>query len=163
HRGVGACGRPVLYSGTPRRSRPAPPREHRAGLRVAPRAPAPVERGRRAPRARAPLVRCARAAGGRAGAARVSVAAPRSAAQPLVLGLIDAARRSVDVELFVLTDTQVVRALVSAHARGVAVRVLLDPSQRPSDAAYAALQHAGVLVRHYRSGGELLHAKAMVT
>ncbi|TMB89180.1 MAG: phosphatidylserine/phosphatidylglycerophosphate/cardiolipin synthase family protein [Chloroflexi bacterium] len=82
--------------------------------------------------------------------------------RPLVIGLIDAARRSLDVELFVLTDTGAVRAIEAAHARGVAVRVLLDPSQRPSDPSFAALRDAGIAVRLYRSRGERLHAKAAV-
>src|SRR5207244_5047928 len=66
---------------------------------------------------------------------------------PLVIDLIEAAHTSLDLELFVLTDTGVVHALESAHARGVAIRVLLDPSQRPSDPSFAALRAAGVDAR----------------
>jgi cardiolipin synthase A/B len=87
---------------------------------------------------------------------------PGTEIRPLALELINGARRTLDLELFVITDTGVVRALEAAHARGVAVQVLLDPSQRPSDPPFAALRAAGVDVRWYRSRGELLHAKALV-
>ena len=61
-----------------------------------------------------------------------------------------------------LTDTGIVHALEAAAARGVDVRILLDPSQPSSAPSYAALRGAGVDVRWYRSQGELLHAKAIV-
>ena len=96
--------------------------------------------------------------------ASIDVAAtlPGAEIRPLALGLIDGAQHSLDLELFVLTDTGVVHALEAAGLRGVTVRVLLDPSQPSSDASYAALHDAGIEVRWYRSHGELLHAKAIV-
>jgi phosphatidylserine/phosphatidylglycerophosphate/cardiolipin synthase-like enzyme len=92
---------------------------------------------------------------------RVLVAAtlPAPSIRPLVMRLIDGATASLDLELFVLTDTGVVHAIERARARGVAVRVLLDPGQRPSDGPAATLAAAGVSVRRYRSSGEKLHAK----
>jgi cardiolipin synthase len=92
----------------------------------------------------------------------VAATLPAAEIRPLAQGLIDAAQHSLDLELFVLTDTGVVHALEAAAARGVAVRVLLDPSQPSSDASYAALRSDGVTVRWYRSRGDLLHAKAIV-
>jgi phosphatidylserine/phosphatidylglycerophosphate/cardiolipin synthase-like enzyme len=92
----------------------------------------------------------------------VAATLPGSEIRPLALGVIGGAIRSLDLELFVLTDTGVVHALESAAQRGVDVRVLLDPSQPSSDASYAALRAAGIRVRWYRSRGELLHAKAIV-
>jgi cardiolipin synthase len=92
----------------------------------------------------------------------VAATLPGTEIRPLALDLIKTARVSLSIELFVLTDTGVVRALETAHARGVEIRLLLDPSQRPSDAPFAALRAAGVDVRRYRSRGELLHAKAIV-
>ena len=96
--------------------------------------------------------------------ASIGVAAtlPGVEIRPLAIGLIDGARQTLDLELFVLTDTGVVQALEAAAVRGVAVRVLLDPSQPSSDASYAALRGDGIQVRWYRSRGELLHAKAIV-
>ncbi|MGA7989012.1 MAG: phosphatidylserine/phosphatidylglycerophosphate/cardiolipin synthase family protein [Candidatus Dormiibacterota bacterium] len=92
----------------------------------------------------------------------VAATLPGAEIRPLALGLIGAARRSLDLELFVLTDTGVVHALEAAAQRGVRVRILLDPTQPSSDPAYNALLAAGIDVRWYRSSGELLHAKAMV-
>jgi phosphatidylserine/phosphatidylglycerophosphate/cardiolipin synthase-like enzyme len=84
---------------------------------------------------------------------------PGADIRPLALHLIDSARTTLDLELYVLTDTGIVHAVERAHDRGVRVRVLLDPGQRPSDGAAAELTAAGVEVRLYRSHGEKLHAK----
>jgi phosphatidylserine/phosphatidylglycerophosphate/cardiolipin synthase-like enzyme len=92
----------------------------------------------------------------------VAATLPGAEIRPLALALIDGARHSLDLELFVLTDTGVVHALESAAHRGVDVRILLDPSQPSSDPSYAALLAGGITVRWYRSHGELLHAKAIV-
>jgi len=92
----------------------------------------------------------------------VAATLPGAEIRPLALGLIDGALHSLDLELFVLTDTGVVHALEAAALRGVAVRVLLDPSQPSSDPAYVALRGDGIAIRWYRSRGELLHAKAIV-
>lgn len=87
---------------------------------------------------------------------------PFDEVRPLVLAGIEGATRSLDLELYVLTDVGLVHALERAHARGVAIRLLLDPSQRPSDAAAAELRARRVPLRLYAAHGELLHAKAMV-
>jgi cardiolipin synthase A/B len=92
----------------------------------------------------------------------VAATLPGTEIRPLALGVIDDARISLNLELFVLTDTGIVHALEAAHARGVTVHVLLDPSQSTSDPSFQALRAAGVAVAWYRSHGELLHAKAIV-
>jgi len=86
---------------------------------------------------------------------------PGADIRPLALGLVDGAYHTIDLEQFVLTDTGVVRALINAHHRGVRVRVLVDPGQRPSDAPAANLRAGGIDVRVYGGGGKL-HAKAAV-
>lgn len=92
---------------------------------------------------------------------RVLVAStlPGADIRPLALDLIDSARSTLDLELYVLTDTGIVHAIERAHRRGIRVRVLLDPGEHPSDHAIAILAAAGVPVRTYRSSGEKLHAK----
>ncbi|TME44673.1 MAG: phosphatidylserine/phosphatidylglycerophosphate/cardiolipin synthase family protein [Chloroflexi bacterium] len=87
---------------------------------------------------------------------------PATEIRPLALAVIESAHASLDLELFVLTDTGIVHALEAAQRRGVAIHVLLDPSQPSSDPSFHALRSAGVAVRLYRSHGELLHAKAIV-
>ena len=92
----------------------------------------------------------------------VAATLPATEIRPLAVAMIDGAARTLDLELFVLTDTGVVHALEAAQARGVRVHVLLDPTQHSSDPSYQALVAAGIAVRWYRSRGELLHAKAIV-
>jgi cardiolipin synthase A/B len=89
----------------------------------------------------------------------VAATLPGADIRPLALRLIDSARQTLDLELYVLTDTGVVHAIERARERGVRVRVLLDPSERPSDGPAAELAAAGVDVRLYRGHGEKLHAK----
>jgi phosphatidylserine/phosphatidylglycerophosphate/cardiolipin synthase-like enzyme len=92
----------------------------------------------------------------------VATTLPDTGIHALALELVETAHTSLDLELFVLTDAAVVHALARARARGVRVRILLDPDQRPSDASADLLRAAGVSVRLYRGSGEKLHAKAAV-
>ena len=70
------------------------------------------------------------------------------------------ARRRALVEIYTLTDPVVIAELVSAHRRGVEVRVVLDPNQAYNLDAYALLAGAGVAARWYPvPRGALLHAK----
>lgn len=72
------------------------------------------------------------------------------------------ARRSVELEMFVMTDTDTIRALQDAARRGLPVQVLFDPGQDLNQAAMVQLRGAGVACRFYRSRGEKLHAKTAV-
>jgi phosphatidylserine/phosphatidylglycerophosphate/cardiolipin synthase-like enzyme len=92
----------------------------------------------------------------------VGATLPGAEILPMVLAAIAGAHRSLDVAMYTLTDAAVVDAMEVARARGIAVRVLLDPSERPSDPSAASLEAHGVAVRLYRSSGEKLHAKAVV-
>jgi cardiolipin synthase len=92
----------------------------------------------------------------------VGATLPGAEILPMVLAVITGARRTLDVAMYTLTDSVVVAAMEDAQARGVAVRVLLDPSERPSDPSAASLRAHGVAVRLYRSAGEKLHAKAAI-
>lgn len=92
----------------------------------------------------------------------VAATLPGAEILPLVLAELTTARHSLDVAMYTLTDSAVVSALEAARARGVALRVLLDPSERPSDPSAASLRAHGVAVRLYRSRGEKLHAKAAI-
>ncbi|MGI8847982.1 MAG: phospholipase D-like domain-containing protein [Candidatus Dormibacteria bacterium] len=92
----------------------------------------------------------------------VATTEPAAEIRPLALHVIESAQRMLILDLYVLTDTGIVHAIERTAARGVTVRVLLDPDQRPSDAAESALRAAGVPVRRYRSHGEKLHAKVAV-
>jgi phosphatidylserine/phosphatidylglycerophosphate/cardiolipin synthase-like enzyme len=92
----------------------------------------------------------------------VAATLPGAEMLPMVIGAVAGARHSLDVAMYTLTDADAVAAIESALTRGVSVRVLLDPSERPSDPSAASLRAHGVAVRLYRSSGEKLHAKAAI-
>jgi len=92
----------------------------------------------------------------------VATTEPAAEIRPLALDTVNSARGTLDLDLYVLTDSGIVHGLERSVARGVAVRVLLDPNQHPSDAAAVELEAAGVAVRRYRGHGEKLHAKVAV-
>jgi phosphatidylserine/phosphatidylglycerophosphate/cardiolipin synthase-like enzyme len=92
----------------------------------------------------------------------VGATLPGAEILPMVLALIAGARSTLDVAMYTLTDAAAVDAMEAARTRGVLVRVLLDPSERPSDPSAASLRAHGVAVRLYRSSGEKLHAKAAI-
>ena len=49
--------------------------------------------------------------------------------KPVVLQLISQAHQSLDIQMYTLTDQEVIRSLQTARTRGVVVRVFLDASQ----------------------------------
>ncbi|HEV2217525.1 MAG TPA: phosphatidylserine/phosphatidylglycerophosphate/cardiolipin synthase family protein, partial [Candidatus Dormibacteraeota bacterium] len=64
------------------------------------------------------------------------------------------------VEMYTLTDAEILADLVFAHNRGAVVRVLLDPNQVYNRHAYTVLRDGGVEARWYPvPKGVLLHAK----
>jgi phosphatidylserine/phosphatidylglycerophosphate/cardiolipin synthase-like enzyme len=93
----------------------------------------------------------------------VLVTHPGDGIRAAALAALSAARHTVDVEMFVLSDRLVLDALVAAAQRGVHVRVLLDPTQPQNAASMQVLESAGALVRFYaQAGDELLHAKLAI-
>ncbi|MCY0869368.1 MAG: phospholipase D-like domain-containing protein, partial [Firmicutes bacterium] len=76
---------------------------------------------------------------------------------------IDAAKQSIDVEMYLITDHQVERALIAAANRGVKVRVILDrtPEGLVSDAVSAdqLLAQNGIAVRYAPSRFTFEHSK----
>jgi len=82
---------------------------------------------------------------------------------------IDNARKSVHAELFVLTDRPTIAALKKAHARGVDVKIILNPlkikGNEVNERAFAELKKAGVPIKWYvpnEATQENLHAKMAV-
>jgi len=91
---------------------------------------------------------------------QVLVTHPGDGIRAAALAAVAAARQSIDVEMFVLSDRVILDALVAAAQRGVSLRVLLDPTQPQNASTMALLQAAGAAVRFYvQAGAELLHAK----
>jgi phosphatidylserine/phosphatidylglycerophosphate/cardiolipin synthase-like enzyme len=93
-------------------------------------------------------------------AVQVLTTRPGEGIRAAALAAIAAARHTIDIEMFVLSDRLVVEALAAAAGSGVHVRVLLDPTQSQNAATMAQLRSAGAAVRFYlQAGDELLHAK----
>ncbi len=82
--------------------------------------------------------------------------APVENLEHIDIELIRSATKSVDMAAFTLTDWALIEALKKAHARGVTVRIVLDPSQRQE---YCKLEMADT-VRLKKRGRPLMHLKA---
>jgi phosphatidylserine/phosphatidylglycerophosphate/cardiolipin synthase-like enzyme len=92
---------------------------------------------------------------------QVAQTAPGEEIRGQLLAALDGARRSVDAEVFALTDPDVIAALAAARRRGARVRVLLDPGQDVNRPTLGLLVAAGVEARWYPvPPGAKLHAKA---
>jgi cardiolipin synthase A/B len=100
-----------------------------------------------------------------AGAIRTLIVVPEDTVLP-VLGLITLATRSVDVKQFTLDEPRILQALLDAHRRGAAVRVMLNPHRssgsRANDETYAALEQAKVPVQWSNPAFAVTHEKSMV-
>jgi len=83
-----------------------------------------------------------------------------------VLGLIAAAAHSLRIVQFTLDDTRFVGALLGAHERGVAVRVLLNPQkssgERANDASFQRLKGAGLAVEWTDPRFAVTHQKTLL-
>lgn len=79
-----------------------------------------------------------------------------------LIGYIDAATTSLDLMMYLMTMDEFSSALVRAHQRGVAVRVLLDYDHPGNDDARADLAAAGVPLRDAPAGFMHAHTKAMI-
>ncbi len=87
----------------------------------------------------------------------------------LVLQVLGAAKASIDLTIYEISDPQIMGALTAAQARGVAVRVLYNwysfmPSMQQKDItpAVAALTKAGVQCKMAPKAFEVTHEKAFV-
>lgn len=83
-----------------------------------------------------------------------------------VAALIDGARSTIVVKMFALTAPVLLDALVGAQARGVRVRVMLNPARssgsRANDEAEKRLREAGVSVAWSNPRFAVTHEKSMV-
>jgi cardiolipin synthase len=80
--------------------------------------------------------------------------------KPHVLDLINYAYDHVYIEMYDLTDSDVINALINAKNYGVDVRVLLDPNQSANHTTYNTLLANGVKVAYYPvQPGQKLHMK----
>jgi phosphatidylserine/phosphatidylglycerophosphate/cardiolipin synthase-like enzyme len=91
---------------------------------------------------------------------RVVATRPGHDIRDAVLSAIAGAHRTIDVEMYVLSDLLVLDELRQAAGRGIRVRVLLDPGQLQNLQSLAMLHAAAVQARLYHAPlGTKLHAK----
>lgn len=81
-----------------------------------------------------------------------------------VIGFINSAKTSLDIEMYVMTSDDAVDAILAAKDRGVQVRVILEKGVMGSDneEPYNRLRAAGVPVRWAPDRFALLHAKFII-
>jgi len=84
----------------------------------------------------------------------------------VVIGFIAAARETLLVKQFNLGDGRIVKALLDANKRGVALKVMLNPSsqsgERYNDGVFATLANAGIPVRWTSPAFSVTHEKSIV-
>ena len=90
---------------------------------------------------------------------------PDDGAQPIVDALA-AAKRSLNIRMFLFTDPTLIAGVLAAHRRGVKVRVMLNPARRSGEAenkeSREVLRKAGIEVRDSNPAFDLTHQKSMV-
>lgn len=85
-------------------------------------------------------------------------------AQPVLIGIIDSAKRTLDVAIYSFTDKEVASALVKAKERGVSVRVITDRTQAATRSQQTVLKQivrAGIPVKVDTHDG-IMHLKVTV-
>jgi cardiolipin synthase len=83
-----------------------------------------------------------------------------------ILDPINAAKRALNIRMFLFTEPTLLHAVIAAKHRGVNVRVMLNPARRngksENEKARKALIAAGVEVRDSSAAFALTHQKSMV-
>ncbi len=88
-----------------------------------------------------------------------------TAGEQVILNAINGAQRSIDLEIYLLTDTSVIHALEQAASRGLTVRVMLEPHPYGGgspDRTMQELSAYGVITRYTSPAFTLTHEKAMI-
>jgi cardiolipin synthase A/B len=90
---------------------------------------------------------------------------PEDTAQP-ILDALSAAKRSIQIRMFLFTDPGLTNAVIAAKHRGVNVRVMLNPARRggesENDETNDKLAHAGIEVSDSNPAFQMTHQKSMV-
>jgi phosphatidylserine/phosphatidylglycerophosphate/cardiolipin synthase-like enzyme len=96
---------------------------------------------------------------------RSLIVLPDETAQP-ILEAIDGAKESLRIKMFVFSDPALLKAVTGAHARGVKVRLMLNPARRSGEAenedTRKQLTGAGIEVLDSNPAFDLTHEKSMV-
>jgi phosphatidylserine/phosphatidylglycerophosphate/cardiolipin synthase-like enzyme len=83
--------------------------------------------------------------------------------KPVILKLIYEADEQIDIEMYILTEQDIIRALEKAEGRGVEVRIILDPNQRYNLKHVDRLKREGVEIKWYPvNKPSLMHRKLAI-
>lgn len=83
-------------------------------------------------------------------------------AEDEMLSLIDSAQHSIYIDMYILTSEKVVDALISAHYRGVEVKVILEERTGANYLAFSRLKGAGTEVCWASEAYKLSHPKLII-
>lgn len=85
-------------------------------------------------------------------------------AEAEIVSLIDSAQESVYVEVYILTSSKVVDSLISAHYRGVDVKVILERrvSDNTNSLSFSRLSGAGIDACWATEAYKLTHSKIII-
>lgn len=96
---------------------------------------------------------------------RSLIVLPDESAKP-ILDAINAAKKSLQVKMFVFSDPDLLKAVIAAHGRGVKVRVMLNAARRSgeddNESARKALERAGIAQKDSNPEFGITHEKSMV-
>jgi len=96
---------------------------------------------------------------------RSLIVLPDDSAEP-ILDAINHASKSLRIKMFTFSDPSLLQAVIAAHARGVKVRIMLNPARRSgvevNEATRKTLAHAGVEVLDSNPAFDVTHEKSMV-
>jgi len=83
--------------------------------------------------------------------------------KPVILRLIYEADKTIDIQMYILSDQDVIEALERAEDRGVEVRVILDPGRRYNLKCIDELRREGVEIKWYPiNKPALMHRKLAI-
>ena len=90
---------------------------------------------------------------------------PDDTSKPII-DAINAAKKSLQIKMFVFSDPDLLKAVIDAHKRGVKVRVMLNAARRTgeddNEHVRKALEHAGIDVKDSNPAFGITHEKSMV-
>jgi len=96
---------------------------------------------------------------------RSLIVLPDESSKPFV-DAINAAKKSLQVKMFVFSDPGLLNVVIAAHQRGVKVRVMLNAARRDgeddNENVRKALEQAGIEVKDSNPGFGITHEKSMV-
>ena len=87
---------------------------------------------------------------------------PKGGCADTIIYWIGRANQSVHVLMYVFTLPNVAEALISAHDRGIEVKIVFDKSQGSSYGQYVILKAAGIGVRNDTNPDGIMHNKVAI-